>query len=322
MSFSTLKPAIKVPVLIEWTLDRDFLSSSLAAKMESFTTSSYSLPGFPCIQYHLRLSRFNSTDKNGLQIALIFESKYKNVKAFGDCIFDLNEEKHAQMRFEFENYGCHEFVCFNDENFDLDKSVFISIRGNLFFKSISSNPIFFKGTKENRELFKKHAEKDFAIRTIKNALPIDLKIHKSILQQYSAVFKTMFENFKELEFYVIPEFDCRIVKTIVNLCYGITPKARPSKEEYIQLWSMANEYGMEYIKSVIKSSMVFTPQNICEYSNLALSLGYMEFLDECVDYLIVCSQYLFPIKNFDSLDNFIKDLLGQKIDSPYFKKGF
>uniref|UniRef100_A0AC34GBM1 BTB domain-containing protein n=1 Tax=Panagrolaimus sp. ES5 TaxID=591445 RepID=A0AC34GBM1_9BILA len=224
--------------------------------MESFTTSSYSLPGFPCIQYYLRLSRFNSTDKNGLQIALIFESKYKNVKAFGDCIFDLNEEKHAQMRFEFENYGCHEFI------------------------------------------------------------------HKSILQQYSTVFKTMFENFKESEFYVIPEFECRIVKNIVNLCYGITPKARPSKEEYIQLWSMANKYEMEYIKSVIKSSMVFTPQNICEYSNLAFSLGYMEFLDECVDYLIVCSQYSFPIKNFDSLDNFVKNLLKQKTDSANFKKGF
>uniref|UniRef100_A0A914ZDH8 BTB domain-containing protein n=1 Tax=Panagrolaimus superbus TaxID=310955 RepID=A0A914ZDH8_9BILA len=119
---------------------------------------------------------------------------------------------------------------------------------------------------------------------------------------------------EEKEYYEIFEFDNKIVKTIINLCYGVTPKTPLIIEEYAQLLSFAIKYEMEYIKSVIKASIVLTPQNICEYSNLAVKHGCIEFFDECFDYLIICLQYSYPIKNFDALNADIKDLLAERID--------
>uniref|UniRef100_A0A914PS75 BTB domain-containing protein n=1 Tax=Panagrolaimus davidi TaxID=227884 RepID=A0A914PS75_9BILA len=309
MSPSLLNPVdrMKFPVLIKWY--PEFLSSMFFQNAVGYLKSPpYHFPGSPGLECYLQLN-YAATGRNDrefkIQCLLIFDTKYKNTEVSGDFTFAINGIKLAQHGFEFENYGLHKFVGFNNAPYNFGQHFVINLEGNFFIKHISPTPIQIKVDKSIRNLFKNHNGKDFVVYVKDKELNKikQFKIHKSILQKYSIFFELFNENEKD---WMIFGFNYKIVKIALNLCYGITPKFHLNPKEYIQLLKFADTFGMEYIKIVIKESIALTPNNICDYTIFAYD--YHEFFYECLDYLNFCAQYDYPIGHIRKLKMHFKRL--------------
>uniref|UniRef100_A0A914PHY4 BTB domain-containing protein n=1 Tax=Panagrolaimus davidi TaxID=227884 RepID=A0A914PHY4_9BILA len=310
MSRSLLNPIdrMEFPISMKWY--PEFLSSMLfQAPFGSLTSPPYYFPGSPGLKYYLQLN-YAPTGKNDrefkIRCSLIFDTKYKYTEVSGDFTCAINGINFAQHGFEIENYGLHEFVCFEDAIYNFGQHLIINLKGRLFITHISPTPIQIKIDKIIRKLFKNHDGKDFVVYVKDKELNKikQFKIHKSILQKYSTFFESLFnENEKDC---MIFGFNYKIVKIALNLCYGITPKFQLHPAEYIQLLKFADTFGMEYIKIVTKKSIALTPNNICDYTIFAYD--YHEFLDECLDFLNFCAEYNYSINHIRRLKMHFKRL--------------
>uniref|UniRef100_A0A914PWX4 BTB domain-containing protein n=1 Tax=Panagrolaimus davidi TaxID=227884 RepID=A0A914PWX4_9BILA len=152
----------------------------------------------------------------------------------------------------------------------------------------------------------------------------EIKVHKSILQQISPVFANMFEsNWKEsleekIEF---KNLSFKLAKTATDLFYGLKYCGFFGKIEYIQLFQFADQYDITSLKNAVKNSVILTPKNVVEYTNLVAENKCDELIRHCIDYLILCSQYSLEIKNVDKITDAIKIQIADRIfSSPVQKK--
>uniref|UniRef100_A0A914PF56 BTB domain-containing protein n=1 Tax=Panagrolaimus davidi TaxID=227884 RepID=A0A914PF56_9BILA len=152
----------------------------------------------------------------------------------------------------------------------------------------------------------------------------DITVHKELLIENSTVFAELFDSEKWKETMEhrmqIPDFSHKIVDLAIDLLYGGS-FVRYTFEEHVQLYQFADKYEMVKLKKVAKQGIILTPNNSCEMSNFFIKLPHQELIDYCVDYLFVCSQYSYHIKDFDEIDPQIHSLVFKKLFTfPDFKK--
>uniref|UniRef100_A0AC34G3J0 Uncharacterized protein n=1 Tax=Panagrolaimus sp. ES5 TaxID=591445 RepID=A0AC34G3J0_9BILA len=124
----------------------------------------------------------------------------------------------------------------------------------------------------------------------------------------------------------------KLAKIIVDLIYGKVYWGILEKVEYIRLYQFADQYDIialkfadQYdiiaLKNAVKNSLVLTPLNIVEYTNLVAETKIDEFIRYCIDYLILCSQYSFPIKDSESITDSVKLQIADRVfSSPFLKR--
>uniref|UniRef100_A0A914PWR8 BTB domain-containing protein n=1 Tax=Panagrolaimus davidi TaxID=227884 RepID=A0A914PWR8_9BILA len=198
--------------------------------------------------------------------------------------------------------------CYSKEDWNLwnKKGEFLfQVCGHLVIKKGYTIPLSIKAPKIYQQMFADDNGKNFKI----FAEGQEIKVHKSILQKVSSVFARMFElSWKEtteekIEFKFIT---FKLAKIAIDLFYGIKYLGFLDKIEYIQLFQFADQYDITPLKNAVKNSIILTPKNVVEYTNLVAENKCDELIRHCIDYLILCSQYSLEIKDVGKITDTVK----------------
>uniref|UniRef100_A0A914Q0B3 BTB domain-containing protein n=1 Tax=Panagrolaimus davidi TaxID=227884 RepID=A0A914Q0B3_9BILA len=319
------------PIFIKWNFDEccfdedknnDLYLNDGELKLK---TNRFLLPGFP-VTYYLTLDFKKFDDKEpDISVKLHCYCDYNDIEIEADIMFTLKpnyggpEVSQTQYTFDEDNT---EIVCYEKAEWKhyTALNLYIIAKGTFTVKGLHLNPISIKVPKVKKQMFTDENGKNFTI----IAEGQEIKVHKSILLQISPVFANMFEsNWKEsveqkIEF---KNLSFKLAKIAIDSFYGIKYWRFLDKIEYIQLFQFADQYDITSLKNAVKNSIILTPKNVVEYTNLVAENKCDELIRHCIDYLILCSQFSLEIKDVDKITDTVKIQIADRMfSSPVQKK--